>query len=321
MMEYLKRRTSLPYEVNVFTSTEKLLRYAPEERVLLLVISESEYARGLQDRNYDPILILNESDRYLGGDMPVNISKYQSMKVIADRIAEIISEREDYVPASIRHGPPMKIIGVYTPVTRCLQTTFSLTLGQLLSENHKALYLNFENYSGLDIMLGRMFKGSAADLLYYNECAREKVAVQLSSMVENINGLDFIPPMRSFIELRSIRARQWLDLFHTIEQVTEYEYLILDLTEATDGLLEILRACDEVYMIEREDALSQARIRHYELLLRENEYEDICLKMYRWKFPVFHELPATLEYLTHGEFSDYIRKKWNESHRRPAVGY
>ena len=140
-------------------------------------------------------------------------------------------------------------------------------------------------------------------------------------MVENINGLDFIPPMRSFIELRSIRARQWLDLFHTIEQVTEYEYLILDLTEATDGLLEILRACDEVYMIEREDALSQARIRHYELLLRENECEDICLKMYRWKFPVFHELPATLEYLTHGEFSDYIRKKWNESHRRPAVGY
>ena len=324
LMEYLLRRTQIPYEINVFTSPESLYAHAKPEEVVLLIISESEYGKGLGTDAYDPVLILNESDRFFDTDLqeegsgahstPEITSKYQSMEQLSQIILNLIMKQNRLVPQSIRHGPLLKIIGVYTPVTRCLQTTFSLTLGQFLGECHKVLYLNFENYSGLDLMLGRMFKGSVADLLYYNECARDKVAWQLSSMVENVNGLDFIPPMRSFIELRAIRAEQWLSLFDTIEKTTEYEYLILDLSESTDGLLDILRACDEVYMIERDDALSGARIQMYELMLKENEYEDICLKLFRWHFPVFHELPGTLENLTHGDLYRFIQRQWKQIH-------
>ena len=38
---------------------------------------------------------------------------------------------------------------LYSPVHRCLQSSFALTLGQLLSEKHPTLYLNFEHYIGI----------------------------------------------------------------------------------------------------------------------------------------------------------------------------
>ena len=312
LMEYLKTKARLPLEVCVFSDVGKLLRGNNVADTQLLVVAESEYSQRIAQAGFRDVLILNESDRYLGEE-PQNISKYQSMEQVCGAIRAkmartLAKEEQEAMPGALRHTGEMKLIGVYTPVRRCLQTTFSLTLGQLLARRTKVLYLNFESFSGLEQMLSRTFHGTVSDLLYYNECAREKFAAQLSMMVEDLNGLHFIPPMKSFIELRTIRAAQWTELFRSIERVSDYEYMILDLTEATDGLFSILRDCTEIYTLTRADGFSAAKIKEYELTLRSTHFEDLCVKTRRWQLPVFRELPASLENLTHGELADYIRR-------------
>ena len=305
LMEYLKRAGQLPFDIYLYTSKEVFMARESPEKVKLLVIAESQYDEEVEKAGFVRILLLNESSTYI--EKPENMSKYQSVEHIRDKIRQMCMEGEGDLMQSMRHGKPMKLIGVYSPVTRCLQTTFALCMGQLLAQTSPTLYLNFEAYSGLEILLERNFRGSVSDLLYYNDCAREKLAGQLQYMTEKMGKLDFLPPMESFIQIRSIRQEQWLDLFQSIEKVTEYEYCILDLSEQVDGILEVLRQCDLVFTITREDGFAEAKMRQYEALLKSTQYEDIFMKTRRCQLPVFRELPAGILLLTHGELAACVR--------------
>ena len=235
LMEYLKSRIPV-YDISAFFSAEKLLASVEPARVALLVIAENAYGSQVREAGFPRIMILNESG--VCTERPEkSVSKYQPVEQICEILLHICQEegRKAGTPAppSIRHCGPMRMIGVYSPLGRVLQTTVSFGIGEL-------------NFSGLDILLNRHFRGSVSDLLYFNECAKEKLAGQLALMVEDIGGLSILPPMHSFMELQSIRADQWQALFRSIEQVTDYEWLILDLSESTAGLLDILRSCSEV---------------------------------------------------------------------------
>lgn len=311
LMEYLRRKLPDGYQMEMYTSEEKLLAISNPGEASLLIISEREYDSRIPGAGYEQILVLNETGVYMGEEI-CNVSKYQSIDTISAIVRQLCAAGERNETGTIRHAGPLHILGVYTPVSRCLQTTFSLAMGQFLSKKGKVLYLNFENFSGLDYMLGRTFRGTVADIIYYNDCAKEKLMSQITNLIETVGGVDLIPPMKSFIELRTIREEQWLDLFASIERFTEYEYLILDLSEMTDGLLTILRKCERVYTITRADTVSEAKMQSYEDLLRATGYEDIAARTKKWQFPVFRELPASLENLTHGEMAVYVRKLLEE---------
>lgn len=305
LMEYLRSSGMLPCDIYLYTGRESFLRGETPSTTRLLLIAESQYSREIAEAGFKDILLLNESGAYM--EEPENMSKYQSVEYICAKVREMCAAQEEAVQ-SIRHGRPMKLIAVYSPVARCLQTTFAMCMGQLLAEKAPALYMNFEAYCGLEIMLEHDFKGSVSDLLYFNDCAREKLAGQLRFMTEKAGKLDFLPPMESFIQLRAIRPEQWLDLFRTIGKVTDYEYCILDLSEHVEGILEILRQCDVIFTITREDGFAQAKMRQYELLLESTQYEDIFLKTRRCRLPIFRELPGSILNLTHGELAVSVRE-------------
>ena len=307
LVEYLRQEAAFPCEIRQYTGADKLLEDPESRSAALIVIAQSQYTEAVAQAQFENLLLLNESDEWL--EEPENISKYQSITNIVLRIRAKCAVGDEPVVASMRHGSPMIRIGVYTPVTRCLQTMFTMTLGQILARRHRVLYMNFEAFSGLEKMLAREFRGNVSDLIYYNECAREKLAGQLELMTEEVGGLHFLPPMKSFIELQSIRKDQWSSLLRTIEKVTEYEYLLMDLTEHTDGLFDLLMTCDRVYTIVRDDSFSRARYFQYEDLLRRMNYEDVRMRTEHWKFPVFRELPSGLEDLTRGELAAYIRSQ------------
>ena len=90
--------------------------------------------------------------------------------------------------------------------------------------------------------------------------------------------------------------------------MTDYEYVILDLSDCVRGLMKILRECDEVYTITRTDRMSKAKLEEYERQLGECGYEDIRLKT-RWtQLPVFDALPASAGQMSCGPLADYIRR-------------
>lgn len=311
LLEYLKRK-NLPYEICAFFSADRMLHRMHRQNTAVLIIAESEYNGRISEAEFQHVLVLSETEQYLGEGLKL-VSKYQSMEVIYTELLNLCMEasRESgtAAPASIRHSTRLKILGIYSPNTRCLQTTVALTLGQLLAKEHRTLYMNFENYSGFSRLLDRQFRGNIGDLLYYNDVARSKVAAQLSLMAEDLGGLSVVPPVYSFLDLQAVRKEQWLGLFETIEEATEFEYLLLDLSESTNGLLDVLRECDCVITLVRPGCrISEARMQQYREILRQKGYEDVYAKTRRWQLPIFKELPAELCELTHGELAACVRR-------------
>ena len=309
LQEYLRGR-ELPFEIAVCFSAESFAGSWSPGRTALAVIAEKAYTDEVKAAGYHPVLLLKESGGSLE-DSPPATGKYQSMQAIGAAVRslcnEALTERRDIAPSLIRRQTRTKLIGFFTPLTRCLQTTAALTLGQLLAAKHRVLFMSFEPVSGLEEQIGP-FRGTAAELLYYNDCDPGKVAGRLSVMAENVGGVHVIPPMRSFAEMKTVTAGQWLSLMAAIDRVTDYDYILLDLSVLADGLFDILRECSTVITIVRpEDRVSGARIEEYRDILREEGYEDVYARTVRLGLPVFRTLPADIRDLARGELAAYIR--------------
>lgn len=309
LMDFISGKENIPFEIHVFTREDKFFPYAEKEEIECLLISENAYRQEIDRLKIPHIIILSESGSSLNKAL-YHINKYQSSENVLREVMEYYTEKAQDTGVFLRTGSKkMQIIGIYTPVGRCLQTTFSLTLGQMLARQYKTLYLNFEAYSGLGRMLNREFRNDISDLAYYFSCAREKLFYRMESMMETVNGMDFIPPADIYQNLMGIRGTGWIDLFGEIEKVSEYEFLILDLSDCLMDLWEILRYCDSVYTITREDALAEAKLKQYEKALESMKYGEITAKTRKWKLPIFKQLPLRFEELTYGELAAYIRKE------------
>ena len=307
LMEFLSSKQNIPFRIHIFTKGDKFREFGRKEDIECLLISERVYNETIKELNIPHIIILSESKKVLDNTLH-HVDKYQSCERIYKEIIKYYSENAKESARIIQNlKKRMKIIGIYTPIGRCLQTTFAFTLGQILSVDHKTLYLNFERYSGLSNMLRKEFSNDIADLMYYFECAKEKLTWRIESMVENINGLDYIPPVNIYQNLAGISKDKWLDLFAAMDEDTGYEYLILDLTDGMLDLWDVLRACDVVYTISRNDALAVAKMEQYERALTNSEYVDIVSKTKKCHFPLFKNLPERFDELTRSDLALYIK--------------
>lgn len=81
----------VPYEIDVYSSPQKMLAQADPHNAAILVAAESSYTEQVHGAGFPQVLILNETDRYLG-ENPPNISKYQSMEAISRTILDLCSK-------------------------------------------------------------------------------------------------------------------------------------------------------------------------------------------------------------------------------------
>lgn len=321
MAEYLLEKVRLPYTLHLFTAVEELEKFAGWEDIEILLIAESAW-RLLKEayirKQVAQMFILQESSEAVqmsaaqesGGaaqeDMHC-ICKYQSPELVVQEMLNVIADGSGWKDCPEAVDTDVKMIGIYSPVKRCLQTSFALSLGQLLAKEHKTMYLNFEMYSGLGELLQREYQTDMLDVMYYFQSAREKLALRLPTVIQNAGGLDYIPPMQYSLAIKEVPGQQWLALCKDIAAIGEYEYMILDLDDGIDGLFELLKSCNKIYTITREDHFAQAKLRQYERMLQQGELGEISEKTVKCRFPIFQELPDSLDMMTHGELAGYVK--------------
>ncbi|MBE5886938.1 MAG: hypothetical protein E7284_11110 [Lachnospiraceae bacterium] len=308
LQEYLAEQRSLPCPVYFYTDWDKFLMYIQKQPPAVCIVSEDwledERKRAEVKEKTQQLLILCEEETDTGEN---EVYRYQSADNFVRQVCkltDLTESRNTTQGGEIR----TKLIGIYTPIGRCLQTSFSLVLGQMLASKYRVLYLNFEAYSGFTQMMQKNFNADMADLLYYLKNLSHDFSQQFISMKQTINGLDFIPPAFSYMDISQVLPNEWEHFLTTLGTLGEYDYIILDLTDYVQGLYQILRSCSHVYTITRNDGMALAKIEHYENVLKELSYEDVLEKTKKCSFPVYRHLPVAAEDLLYSELAEYARK-------------
>lgn len=306
MRAFLQKREDSPFELHTYSDTEKLLDFGRQEKIEVLLVAESDFTYEVSSLKTGRTILLNESGT-VQGELR-NIDKYQKAERVWQELLDSYAAMLSGDTRLLGREKKAELIGLYSPIRRCLQTSFALTLGQELSKTKKTLYLSFEHYAGWNQLLERGVKGDLAALLYFGKEQGEKFFCHLQSFTRRLGQLDYIPPAYAGQNLIYVRASEWQELISKIALLGGYDYIILDLSESIQGTFEILNMCDRIFTITGEDSHAQAKLAQYEELLRAYSYEEILEKTSHQLLPHFCQLPERMEQYTHSDLAEYIRK-------------
>lgn len=306
MTEFLRKHKELPWELRTYTDVEELLRQ-DRETVALLAVAESACSEELQHLFSGRLVVLSESGVMRWENLRY-VDKYQRADEVLKSLLQVYMEIADTPLPRLKKSCKTVFIGNYSPVRRGMQTSMALTLSQLLAKEHPTLYLNFEHYAGIVELVPDMQTLDLADLLYFMGAENEKFRLRMQTMLKRIGNLDYIPPMKSGQNLLTVTSAEWLGLLQKIEELGEYEYVVLDLSESMQGLFQILRLCRKVFTVTKEDRIAQSKLLQYEQLLALYEYSDVLEKTRRLSLSHIRKLPEELEQLTKGDLASLARE-------------
>ena len=284
MTGVFREKKGLPFVIHGFSDCELLKEYLEHDPVELLLISEGEYERYEEKENVSFMVILRESEDFDEKGHHC-IPKYRSASALYRNVMDLYSAEDQKIPAIRKTADRPMIFGVYSPVRRCTQTSLALTMGDILSGKGPCLYLNFEWYSGFEILMGKRFSGNMTDLLYYFQCDRERFPYRFESLIHKMGDLDYIPPGNSYVDYCGVTREEWMDFMATIFSVGHYTYVVMDLTEQVMGLFDLMKMCDHIVTICLEDPISTAKMAQYELLLEKLGCEEVKEKTYKCRLP------------------------------------
>jgi len=153
-----------------------------------------------------------------------------------------------------------ELIGIYSPVGRCGKTGFALTLGEILAEKKRTIYLNLERYSGLkDMDVIQEGGGDINDLIYFYRLDENSLVFRLSSLIRSFLNLDYIAPALAGEDVMSVNGSEWSCIISALAAAGEYEAVVLDLGVSLEDAVYLMSICDRVYMPVLDDRVSAAK--------------------------------------------------------------
>ena len=295
--EYIRNHINLSIDIHSFTEPEILEDFAKKEDINLLIVSEKNYWE-LEDKRaldkYKNILILDEEcfsgavcEDAPNGKHIEHISKYQPASGISHAVIDMCSRiPEDFrgLWAKSKLGDS-RIIGFYTPISRCGQTSMAIKMGEILSQKGKTILLSFESFSSMAGLIKEEPEEDIADLMYFAECEKEKFCLYLERIKRTTGNLDYIAPAKTALQLKDISCERLAELTELLAKEAGYEYILLDMKEYPDGFMDMLRMCSNIFTVSRPQPADKYRVRLFESVLAKNGYDDVETRLVKCTLP------------------------------------
>lgn len=245
-----------------------------------------------------------------GGVSYTGVNKYQPAETLIREVLSGCEGRDIYFDTKSTTRP-VRVIGVYSPVSRCGKSSFAITLGRLQAKKHKTLYISLEEFSCLGALSGDRYELTLSDAVYHMKQG-SLTSQRLYSMIHNIGGLEYIPPMRCADDGNAVSGEDYVKLINEIMKNSLYEVLIVDMDRYADEASELLEICDTVYMPVLQDVMNRMKAESFVTYLKASERKHIADKLIRINTPEPDNTAlqgmAYLDGLLYGSMGDMVRE-------------
>jgi hypothetical protein len=199
-----------------------------------------------------------------------------------------------------------RIVTLYSPIKRCMQTTFGMHLAHILSKNGRTLYLNLEGYSGFDRVISGSLSKDISDFIYYVNQVSEDNSLITQNYIYRLGEVEMIPPVLNPCNLQDITEEMWIHALHILKTCGLYDYIVVDASDFIHGTFSILRESQVVFSLTKADEHASAKWQQYCSILEASGYEDILQKTRSTELPRVTELPSRLEDCSPGPLQEIV---------------
>ncbi len=268
-----------PYLVIAFEDPESLDNFIQHQPVDILLNGTDMDEGEIKKLKVGQVIKLSEGSRFKshkGREDPAkkeafSVCKYQACDSLFREVMSLLKSRDDMISDE---GLKSQIIGVASCVARCQKTGFAITLGQILAESARVLYLNLEDCSGLSALTGTVYKSSLSDLIYAQRQGSITEGI-LGSATYKLGALDYIAPVSCGEDLEEIRAGELSELIERLAMEEHYEVMILDIGNLGRNIFPLLELCEIIYSPVKDDPVSEAKIAEWKEQLSGFGGEDL----------------------------------------------
>ncbi len=279
--ENISSRDDLAVKVYVCSSLDKVVELSESKTIHLFVVEEGYTHEERSQIEADQVFVLGRGRVADLGEEECPIWKYQCADEIIREIFEVYVDRtKENVMRSMRKERA-RLVAVYSPIHRIGKTTFAIALGMECAKKKRVLYLNLEEFAGMEGEAGL----NLGDILYYMKQGNGNLGIRLQAAVQKKDDLDYLAPIPILQDMKDVTEKEWEMLMKELVGNSTYELIILDMGESVQGIYRILEKCDRIYMPVSEDEVSLGKLKQYDENIKQLKLDKIERTTCRFVMP------------------------------------
>lgn len=266
LMNYMRGKSGIPYEIMVFTDKCALDDFLKSNEAEILVTNDEEVIEKQQKGKVHHIFKLSDEELIESFNESTEyhpIFKYQSTEVIIREILTYCAGEVYLAVNNLARKTRGNIVGIYSPIGRCFKTTFSLAAAAVLGKTGKVLYINLEEYTGLSDGLFQKNIPGLSEIMYMYRRSAAGLREKLHEYTCSLGRFDCILPVECPDDVADILVEEWITFFQYLLDVTEYEYLVIDIGTIVKKPWRLFELVNVIFMPEAEDEISHNKIKEF----------------------------------------------------------
>ena len=259
LSEFINSRKGYPFLARYCNSIEECKQMIHSGKADIILSNMENYEKMKDEVDSERVIVMLDSKEGVDGNN--RIYKYQNCDVVLKEILKMASSIED-INVYINRSTTMKVIAVYTPNDSRIATSIALDIGKLLSGRASTLFISLDGMSVIPDITGIEFDMDMSDLFCEN-MTEGGLSNAIIGSVRRLGNMDILPIMHNYQDMASVTNEEWKNFIRDIERKSDYEYVVIDLTESVRNLFDILKLANYICVAASKGTVDGNRYRQF----------------------------------------------------------